>query len=1779
MTTRTFRLPGRAAESKPSSERLCGLLEVEVVHETAPIVLVRGGPSDEHDFADARDDDVVEIEHENGIRRWVSVAQYRDELRAEGRVEGNVARVPATVGTRSAERGPVQWLRKGIRFLRLGADPDELGKAAAELGRLGIIHALEDRMTPPPGLYRAEHPRRLAPIEPDLNAGEGPFLLFLHGTASSTAGSFGGFAEDTESDEWKELRRRYRDRVLAFQHRTLSESPITNALALVKQLPRGARLHLVSHSRGGLIGELLCAAGLPAGEVQQYRRAGDAFPDAAARDTLDRDLLTQLLAELAARELRIERFVRVGCPARGTHLASARLDRYLSVILNAIGWIPGVSGNPAFEFTRALILTLVSKRANAWELPGLEAQMTESPLVRLLNDSRHETDADLAVVAGDMEGEGLGRKVLELLTDAYYREDHDLVVHTRSMYGGLKRKSGAWFTFDTGRTVDHFHYFRNLRTRRRLQTWLLRDDAIAEANPPRGFARLTEARRTAVRSRGPDGDLSGMPVVFVLPGIMGSTLSLRDEPVWVEKRKLMGGGFESIGFGREGVQAAGLVDQAYADIVAFLARSHHVLPFAYDWRLSIAGAADRLAGEVRRVLDRTQEPVRFLAHSMGGLVVRRMIREHSGLWDQVCGRDGGRLVMLGTPNHGSWSIARMLAGHDELTRMLARWDFSHSHQELLAYMVQFPGVLELLPSGEPALSDPAFWPALLDEGRCPHPRLEDLERARAVRASLSDEIPHAERVLLVAGSATSTPCGVDVDGRGKVTFMSTTGGDGRVTDASAALPGVKTWFAKASHGELPMERDLFPAIRELLLNGSTGRLPTKREATRGIGRPIPMPPDPEGVYPDETDVVAAALGFVPVLPGARAAKRLEVVVRHTHLRIARFPIVVGHHVGDPIVSAEAVIDHELDGQLRYRHQLGMYAGPIGSLEIVHARPGQGRRLSGAIIIGLGPVGELRARELSESVMTACLRYALELAREEDALTELGLSSLLVGAGFGSRLTIEESVGAIVQGVLYANRRLDDRDGGVRFRTLEFVELFEDQAIDAARVVARISDRLHLLPGEEIEAGERLAEHSSGRRRVTLSENSAAWWRRIKVTRVEDAFDEIQYEILTSRAAAATRTQAIQWKLIDRLIQDAIRTSLDDPTMSRTLFSLLLPPDLKLEASFEGNLAILVDETTANFPWELLRDRTEPGHEPLAVRCALTRQLASPRPVAPGVAGSGRRALVIGDPGQVEEKLRLKGAEEEAKSVERLLAQAGYDVNPVIGQPALATFRHLFAESYAVLHIAAHGASSFIEGPEMRRMNGVVLGDGLFLSASEMSTLLPFPSLVFLNCCHLGEIDVPPEGSRFNEMAAGIARELIEGGVRCVVAAGWAVDDAAAKTFAVAFYEAFLRGAEFGNAVRAARKAAYEGHPSSNTWGAYQCYGDPGFRLVDDDTFLSAQADDRPVSRRELIHRLETVGQRARDADDQRKGKLAAEIEALELLLGGVWDRSAEVRSAFGSAWAEIAEFERAIEHYESALEDSDSTAPIRTVEQLANLRSRAAIALASAGPWTAELKKKTQAWLEAAKTEIESLIAIRPTPERWAILGSLMRRWLRWEDAFAAAKNATVPPARAAKYVKAACDAYKQAHDLATRDPDGDFDPYPALVWLGCSTILEGKAPDDLEAWLDRSCRSARRRDAVSPSVWNRAALADAEVLRAIALDQEIDIDGIAGKFAQARLDASPRELLSMVDNLDFLIVAFRLPRPGKKQVTPKSRARVAMLERLRERVASSARGGPTETK
>ena len=79
------------------------------------------------------------------------------------------------------------------------------------------------------------------------------------------------------------------------------------------------------------------------------------------------------------------------------------------------------------------------------------------------------------------------------LSDAFYWTDNDLVVQTRSMYGGAPRAKDATFVLDQGGKVSHFNYFSNPRTARAIVNAL-----ALSADPPDDSASSARCRGRGV---------------------------------------------------------------------------------------------------------------------------------------------------------------------------------------------------------------------------------------------------------------------------------------------------------------------------------------------------------------------------------------------------------------------------------------------------------------------------------------------------------------------------------------------------------------------------------------------------------------------------------------------------------------------------------------------------------------------------------------------------------------------------------------------------------------------------------------------------------------------------------------------------------------------------------------------------------------------------------------------------------------------------------------------------------------------------------------------------------------------------------------------------------------------------------------------------------------------------------------------------------------------------------------------------------------------------------
>ena len=281
----------------------------------------------------------VEAPESDGLRRRRPPRLGRADVPPDGLVRGRRARlrraapVPGAPGSGRDGRA-LHPARRGRR-----------GPGGAAVPRAGVGEAPLRRRA------RAARPRARSragetPSSPRARRGRcrrGPekCLLFLHGTFSHASAAFGDLAQDPSA--FDALAAAYGGRVYAFNHLTVGRAPGDNVKDL-RPLVAGARVDVVTHSRGGLVLRALAAGkGAPAigrAFLAASPLGGDAarVSGAVGRDgRLDREprrgsalRRARLRPRLRGRGARLDRAARraARCPAspRWTRRASSSTD-------------------------------------------------------------------------------------------------------------------------------------------------------------------------------------------------------------------------------------------------------------------------------------------------------------------------------------------------------------------------------------------------------------------------------------------------------------------------------------------------------------------------------------------------------------------------------------------------------------------------------------------------------------------------------------------------------------------------------------------------------------------------------------------------------------------------------------------------------------------------------------------------------------------------------------------------------------------------------------------------------------------------------------------------------------------------------------------------------------------------------------------------------------------------------------------------------------------------------------------------------------------------------------------------------------------------------------------------------------------------------------------------------------------------------------------------------------------------------------------------------------
>jgi PGAP1-like protein len=309
--------------------------------------------------------------------------------------------------------------------------------------------------------------------------------------------------------------------------------------------------------------------------------------------------------------------------------------------------------------------------------------------------------------------------------------------------------------------------------------------------------------------------------IIIVPGIMGSQLGIPRTPplpndvLWVDPIDIGRGRLDVLRLpGTARIVSLGVVLYSYLKLKLHLRAAGFAVSFHdYDWRLGVDELGRSFAERLR---NEPSQRLAIVAHSMGGLVSRAAIVLPGA--ERV-----ERVLLLGSPNSGSFATIQALRGTYAVVRKLARLASEASAESLAEKIFNtFPSLYQMLPAAGcndgADLFDANTWPR---SGPQPDPAL--LEHAHTVQSRLAQ--PDARFASIVGiGQETVTSVRRRSD---DFVYTITRHGDGTVPAISAALPGAPAYYAPVAHSDLTRDRVVAGAVVDLLRKGSTRRLPAK----------------------------------------------------------------------------------------------------------------------------------------------------------------------------------------------------------------------------------------------------------------------------------------------------------------------------------------------------------------------------------------------------------------------------------------------------------------------------------------------------------------------------------------------------------------------------------------------------------------------------------------------------------------------------------------------------------------------------------------------------------------------------------------------------------------------------------------------------------------------------------------------------------------------------------------------------------------------------------------
>ena len=952
----------------------------------------------------------------------------------------------------------------------------------------------------------------------------------------------------------------------------------------------------------------------------------------------------------------------------------------------------------------------------------------------------------------------------------------------------------------------------------------------------RGYSELAPLARQAARTRRRGGS-----VVYVLPGLMGSRLGTRgrivDDVVWLDPFEVAAGHLTRLALPRGAALVAlgamlmnTLKLKLSLEIAGFDARLH-----PYDWRLDPPALAAALLARVER---EGATGAMLVGHSLGGVVAREALAAGG---DRI-----RRIVQLGAPNHGSYAAVLAMRGVYPTVRKLAALDLRHDAEDLARLVFRtLPSLYRLLPTG-PAAGDLDF----LDPDSWPDDRLRPDRPLIAAARQATRAVGADPRCLCIVGLGQRTVLGAARDGDA---FRYRTGsdGDGTVPRDLAEMDGCPTWYVAEKHGGLPNNGPVIAAVRDLLWDGATRRLPSaprvrrdtrarwvteealRRVAPRKLGW-MELSPDARRrllepvVSPEFHGRVPA--GALAARPRRRPARhRPASTTRRLELRLMRGSVadanaralVLGVFQDvDPSGAARAV-DRRLDGAVREFTLRRMISGRLGEAFVLPSA--QGRLIADFVLFaGLGPCTAFDAAA-----------HAVAAGNAVRTLVRAGVAdfaTVLFGAGSG--VPTVAALERQLAGMLAALRDADPT-GVIRRITLCEIDRARGATLQRAlpRLVARLSTAAIEIAYDEAAADTGEVRPGASRALATEATEPDPAWLFVSMQEAGRAAWDCSSSLLTAGAKAAVLSGTVRIgapalrELLARARPERLGAR-DIARYGRDLAQALLAGPVRegLGHTLRRPLVIVHDREASRVPWEVLRI----GDAHPALTAGMSRRyrsdgLSVARWRAERAIGDRPRVLVVANPTG-----DLPGADDEGRRLRAALALRGLAVQSVVGDEAsrAAVLAATGSTDCDVLHFAGHG--HFDEDDP--GASGLVCARGEVLRGADLAGLDSLPPLVFFNACEAARVRAGSASRRRRARRAGsVAEAMLDGGVANFIGTHWPVGDDAALGFATHLYASLADGAMLGEAVLGARRALQSS--GSVDWADYVHYGNPRFLLV------------------------------------------------------------------------------------------------------------------------------------------------------------------------------------------------------------------------------------------------------------------------------------------------------------------------------------------------------------